>query len=652
MTDGDVVLSSTAGVTQPDWKQAGGSLKSIRKGYDEKLTASKKWRKDAGFEDTWKLMVDLYSGKHFSGMDLSQGDKIMINVAFSTKNVISPSVSINRPKVAVHGRRPEHEVPATLAEQAVNYWWHKYRFQPEIRRAVDDFIISGHGWAKVGYRYVEAQRPASFEERQAQFDQLSAEASAKAAADPNGVGALPSDEELAAQLTDTVPEVIEDRPFVERVSPQDIFIDPEATSVEDLKWIAQRIVMPLADVKQNQGFDVAARNKVQADSSLNPRWRDKKDGRAAEMSDGVARATVWEFYDLRAKTISVFAEAGEGFLVKPTALPYRYGNPFVFLANYNVPDRFYPIGDLEMLEPIQRELNETRSQMMNHRKRYNRKYIANRTYLDEAAMQALESDEDNAIVFIDNETPLGEVVQPLPITSTPPEFYNYSQIIESDMDLVSAVSEYQRGSIGETRRTATEAAMIQDSVNARSADKLAAIEIWLGEIAERVVMLAQQFLTGEQTIRVLGPLQGQEWISFTREDMDGEFDFEVEAGSTQPRSDTMRRQTALQLAQVLSPYVNMTVNPQELVRYVLEDGFGIKDPSRFLLNPMAMGVDPQTGMPMDPNAVLQQQGMQPQGVMPPSNALPQSGPNMDPGLQTTQQQMGRVSVNLPNSGAQ
>jgi hypothetical protein len=55
----------------------------------------------------------------------------------------------------------------------------------------------------------------------------------------------------------------------------------------------------------------------------------------------------------------------------------------------------------------------------------------------------------------------------MPAIISPPEFYNQSELISNDIDRVSGVSEYQRGSLPEIRRTATEAGIIQDAANAR-----------------------------------------------------------------------------------------------------------------------------------------------------------------------------------------
>ena len=82
----------------------------------------------------------------------------------------------------------------------------------------------------------------------------------------------------------------------------------------------------------------------------------------------------------------------------------------------------------------------------------------------------------------------------IPLSS---EIYNLSSIIEQDINTVSGVSEYARGSMPEIRRTATEASIIADAQNARAADKLAIIEISIGHVGRRVIQLMQQYMTGE-----------------------------------------------------------------------------------------------------------------------------------------------------------
>jgi hypothetical protein len=105
--------------------------------------------------------------------------------------------------------------------------------------------------------------------------------------------------------------------------------------------------------------------------------------------------------------------------------------------------------------------------MMNHRKRYSRKYGCKEESHLMMMVEALASDEDNVIVPVKGQENLANVIVPMPAIINPPEFYNQSNFIQNDIDRVSGVSEYQRGAIPETTRTAREAAIIAEAGNAR-----------------------------------------------------------------------------------------------------------------------------------------------------------------------------------------
>jgi hypothetical protein len=222
------------------------------------------------------------------------------------------------------------------------------------------------------------------------------------------------------------------------------------------------------------------------------------------------------------------------------------------------------------------------------------------------------------MVPVISEEPLGGVITPMPAVISPPEFYNQSELISQDIDRVSGVSEYQRGSLPEIRRTATEAGIIQDAANARSADKLAIIERAIGDCARRLVMLAQEFMTGEQAVRLVGKSSEQVWINFDRDYIQGEFDFEVEGGSTQPVNESFRRQMAMQVVDAMAPFAQAgIIDMAKLATYVLQYGFGIKSAAGFITQPPPPepAPAPQEQMPPDLPPEAMMQGMPPQGDM-------------------------------------
>lgn len=554
------------------------------KQYKQKLEYSKRWRKNDGYDATWKRLTDLYRGRHYE--HYSNEDRLLVNIVFSTINVIGPSIAINYPKIVVNAVKPENAANAVIAEAVVNYWWKHRDIKTQFRNAVKDFIMYGHGWVKVGYRFVEEEVIGNSED----------------VSDP-----IEGGESTANSI------ILEDSPFAERVSPMDMFVDADATSMTDMRWIAQRIRRPISEVKADKRYNKAAREAVTMMAVS--RYSDDPSRRKVH-DKNAGYAEIWEYYDTITKTMSVFTENGDQFLIKPMRMPYSFGHPFVMLRDYDVPDNFYPIGELEAIEPLQKELNETRTQMMNHRKRYSRKYLYKESAFDQLGRTALESEEDNVMVPVITDEALSNVLTPLPATITPPEFYNQSNMIIADIDRISGVSEFMRGGASEIRRTATESSLLQDAANARTADKLATVELAVAEVAKRLVALTQQFMTGEQVARITTKSGEQVWITYDREYLEGSFDFEVEAGSTQPQNESFRRQMALQLVDAMAPFSSVgVIDMKKLAAYVLQFGFGVKSPEQFMSaapEPPAMGAPegamaPEMaagGMPLPPQPEL------------------------------------------------
>ena len=551
-----------------------------------RLEASKKWRKQDGYDGLWKRMNDLYRGKHFD--DYKNQDQMLVNIAFSTVNVISPSISVNYPKITVNATSSEFAPQAVVAEAVVNYWWKHKDIRTEFRRAVKDMLTFGHGWIKVGYRFVEEEIEGESEISEANLDGIG---------HPNTI-------------------VREDSPFAERVSINDVFVDPDATSMKDIKWIAQRIRRPIADVRNDKRYSKAARLDVSpmavsryADDPSRRKVYDKNEG----------YAEIWEYYDISTNSMSVFSEGSDMFLVKPMKMPYSFGQPFVMIRNYDVPDHFYPIGDLESIEPLQLELNETRSQMMNHRKKFSRKYLYKESAFDQLGRSALESDEDNVMVPVSSDEPIGNVVTAFPAVINPPEFYNQSNMIIGDIDRISGVSEFQRGAVSELRRTASEVNLLQDAANARTSDKLAVVEQAIAEVGRRMLQLAQQFMQGEQVARVMGRDGEPIWINFDRDYLQGDFDFEVAAGSTQPHNESFKRQMALQLVDAMAPFAGAgIVDMSKLAAHVLQFGFGVKNPDEFLAQPQQQaGGTPPVPATAGAGAPTGAPAPAPEGEMPP-----------------------------------
>lgn len=589
------------------------------------LDESIQWRNRESHDQLWKRMVNLYKGKHYSKD--SKSDRAVVNQAFATKNVISPSVAVNNPKFTVNARKPESAAQAVITETVLNYVWRTYKYQREFRLAVDDMLTVGHGWLKVGYKTTKPPEP-----KKALEHVDNDEAEGQGIDDREPVEGN-SESELYVPWD-------EDRPFVERISFFDIFVDPHARHPKEMKWIAQRTRRLVNDVRVDSRYEKSSRER--ANGRTYSAFEEGKDGRdEAELNSEskAAYCDVIEFYDLRRQEVSTFLlhDATEGnFLIKPKPIPYPFGHPFVMMRDYEVIDHFYPMGELEAIEVLQHELNTTRTQMLNHRSKFARKYLIHTDSFDETGMKALRSDVDNEMVPFDGDiSDMPNSVVAMPVQGTPPDFYNQSDLIQGDIDRISGVSDYMRGAQANIRRTATEAAMIQDAQNARAADKLSNIEGVLAEVGERLIVLMQLFMTGEHVIRIVG-VSSPTWVKFDADYLQGQFDFEVEAGSTQPQNETFRQQQAMQLVEAAGGLMSMgaQVDINRIALRVFRS-FGIKDPDSYVqMAPEGMegqeGQEGEEGMEGGPPMGGQGQPMPAQQFQPEMDAGPE--PEQIPGI--------------------
>ena len=72
----------------------------------ERVRKCEQWRESEGLDRTWRRLNDLYRGKHWPSTLVNNQDLIAVNLAFSTVNVIAPSVAVNYPKVVVQANNP------------------------------------------------------------------------------------------------------------------------------------------------------------------------------------------------------------------------------------------------------------------------------------------------------------------------------------------------------------------------------------------------------------------------------------------------------------------------------------------------------------------------------------------------------------------
>ena len=603
------------------------------------IRAAQQFMQKEKLHETWRNLIDAY-GKNAKATS-QRRHKIDVPISFANVNVIRSALTVSNPRFSVNARTEESYSSGLIAEAVLNYEWRRRNHQDQVRLAVNDSLIIGHGWLKAGYRLsaVEGTTDLNLPQTQIQtlaeegfstdFDEAYAKSRSQltARAARGDLVDVPSRQEAARQVREEGGILLEDHSTLERVSPFDMLIDPTATHLHNAQWIAQRVPVR-SDVAKNdrrwpnkvrQQLAPGRRSIAEGEDTgekgrLNQTFPENNSKVPYGSDDQIEWVIIWEFYDLHTGEWCIFDDgAADDFLVRPEEMPHISGHPFIYGGNYDVPDQLYPLGELERIFPLQEELNETRSDLINARRTHRNKYVADSKLLAESGEQSLRevltSDEDNLIAAVDLEPGqnLQDMVHRLPTTQVDPDLYNVSSTIINDINEVTGVTEFQRGGSSLGASTATEAAIINDGAQARMREKQGLVEKMMRESARKLVSLMQQYQRQRKTLRIaVGDPEGArffeglrrlgyeneneiEFLQYGPEEIRGEFDLEIQPGSSTAHNETQKRRAANELlAGVLTlmqgfPQAAERIDVTALLDYYFRHGFDIPNSAQFLL---------------------------------------------------------------------
>lgn len=550
-----------------------------------KINAAKTFREEGEWDKRWSKFIDVYANRYDYQELGDWEDTVVPNMVFSTVNVIVPSIAVNNPNITVEANQLEDAAVAPLVEAVVNSQWRQLQVQRQVRQATRDSVITGHGWCKVTWVYETEEVKYTPEEFMSMAQQALMEKAQNVAMAPGTEGDWPSDEEIVQGLPTKHEVVVRDDPVVNRISIFDIFVDPDATRIDDARWIAHRTYEPIEEAKENEDYKASARSKLH--TVYMSKARDNNETAANQESkdqDADGFAEIWEFYDLVEMTVCTIADGVDEYLVAPesTIGMYRRGHPFHFLPNYEVPERLFPVGDVETIFPLQLELAFVRTSQLNDMKRGRRITLVRESALGDSGLQALRDGKDNVIIPVLKDVSFADVFQQISSMGLQPEWYAADQKAMGDINTVSGIAEFQRGGNSEIRRTATEVGLMQDQTNARLSDKLAKIEDFMSEIAMDMIWLSQRFMDAEHVVRIVDDELGAIWEPYTRQTLQGDFTFTVEAGSSQPINESFRQQQAARLMDVFGGLIGTGfLNDKEFLGEVFRLN-GFKNPQKLL----------------------------------------------------------------------
>ena len=530
-----------------------------------------------------------------------------INLALPHMSMIIASAVDRAPEFIVEPWGGDEAVDqgARAAEEILRYHWKRLNGTDIHRDMVQDMVVVGNGFAKVGWSFVEETFDKDEEELRTELAEM---------IETERKDALLSrreprpDEELYELVDQVRSDVVEDEPWLQYVSPYDIFVPATARRLDETRWIAHRIVVPLDEVLSNPAFN-NTENLQSADERDRPEQRasDEKIQGGAGKEDPFTEVTLYEFYDMRARKLLVFQLNTDKPLFEGD-LPYdhRY-TPFVHMRNFeDGGTRFWAFGDLENVAAVQLQFNDMVQEQMGNATRSGNKYAVSEEIWDDELKDALESDQPDVVFKVKGNRPVGDMIQALKREGLSSDVYAAKGELQMHMAEVLGLNDFQTGGVGADRMSATAAAVVDGTATLRASDKRRQVERAVARTGLLLLLLCQENLDQEVALRVVGEDGNVQWLNVDADTIRGEYGISVSSGSTMAVNPATRQQRAIELMTQIIPALGAEgCDTHPLWRRALRD-YGL-DPDRLLqkLPPQPAPVDPAAlaaggAAPLDP----------------------------------------------------
>lgn len=292
--------------------------------------------------------------------------------------------------------------------------------------------------------------------------------------------------------------------------------------------MTHRVWMTRAKVREVFGIDASDKSKT---------YSEKQEGMAPTASSAADKdrdlLAVWEIWDQDSNQIYHVIEGAEGFARKPFTPDWTGERwyPFFVLAWNEVDGTFFPLSDVELMEPLVKEYNESRDDFVDDRKD-SRPFTVVRGggSLTPDDVQKVRNRKGNDVIVVEGSgaTPLSNDIQPVTLGTINPANYDTSPA-RADIEQILGGGDAARGSVLKAK-TATEAEILAQGLRSRSAERTDIMEDLLTELGTYALQVCLRKMSPSDAQRIAGP--DASWPSLSWQDALEQVVVSVRGGST------------------------------------------------------------------------------------------------------------------------
>ena len=523
---------------------------------------------DFGNKAGWKRYIEEYKNEWGFLQSKVSIPIIPINLIYAYTKTEIARLYFRDPWITVNPKRVEDIGAAQISEQIINYTWGELALKQEIKKALLESILVGHSYVKVGYA--------------AEFGTV--ESQPRDEPVKRGPGRPPKEKSHEIETSEFIKS---ENVFAYHVPYKDIIFDPSATfpPTHNARWMAHKITKPLRAVKNAGIYNHTDMLKSSGKGDDDKPGYDTSGINTKKLDQDIKSVTLWEIYDLDNMRVVTVSPGCPYYLNEIPYPEYLAGGfPFSMLAFNPVPGEVFPMSDVAAQEGLSIEMTKIVAIWINHLKRWNRQIFIEPDLFTDAELDKFKDGNDGAIIKAN-----GPIAGKYDIPQYPAVQSDSYQIYNEAYKLYQVVSGQtpsdQGGQARVPTRTLGELRLQMTGGHARADEKVDVLEDFIEEIARKLLGIMQKKYDLPKISRIVGPKSVQQKImgilpqrpsaqpqtpgqpgqpsqpnpvkpmtsdfsfSWNRQDILGDMDLDVVAGSTVP----MDKESNLEVMEKMIP---------------------------------------------------------------------------------------------------
>jgi len=400
-------------------------------------------------------------------------------------------------------------------------------------------------------------------------------------------------------------ERAEDQRYVaRRVPPKDFYVDPQATRLDlaDARYIAIATYPTISDLKSDPIYSSVPsdiEDYPEASETSRPTNRegakagDTRQEHGKEKDPDYKTICVWECHDnISGKITYVTDEKRKEIGQIDQKVKYRIGGrklyPVTVMAFHPAAKGWYPKAEIDLIAGQLDMLNRLDAKIYRDSMTKWSKFVTLSDLItpDQAA-KITDPTIENAIIEVDKDLigelatgsqihafpNLAELVAPLKDPDPKKDLFQAREMCKSEIMDIVGYGPPDRAGMPKTR-SAREAIAVKEKLEARLAKRADAVADFYRMFGMKHIMTLQQTMVLARYVRIFDSAKDlAAFRQYEKDDIEGNFNFIVYAGTSAPRNTEAKRASEIQLFQTLAPMAQAGKIPIEPLVLRLADAF-------------------------------------------------------------------------------